>query len=175
MEIELTKKQKALKISLLTTSIVLSVIAALLFYYSVFINNSNSVKISINGGEPLFNEEGIGLEPGSFVEKEFSIKNEGTFSIYYRIYLENLSGTLVDVAEVMISSGDIILFSGPVKELIKDNAKSLDNSLGSKKERTLKIRFSLPSGIEKEIENGRLKFDICADATKSYNNENRSF
>ncbi|MBQ7339820.1 MAG: hypothetical protein IJW43_03065 [Clostridia bacterium] len=175
MESGLTKKQKVIKITLITTSIVLSVLALILSYYTIFVNNKDSVKINLNDGVKIFNEEWIELEPGYSVEREFFIKNEGTQKVYYKVYIENLSGTLVEATNVTISSGDIILFSGAVTELAKDNAQSLDSELNVNEKRILKIKFSLSEKVGNVKSNGKLKFDICAMATKADNNPDRIF
>ena len=55
------------------------------------------VKIELNNGQAIFDGTDINIEPGCSIRKDFTVENDSTVDIYYRLYLENVSGSLRDV------------------------------------------------------------------------------
>ena len=55
------------------------------------------VKIELNDGQTIFNETSLVVEPGYSVVEDFTVENTGTADAYYRLYLENVSGSLKDI------------------------------------------------------------------------------
>ena len=79
------------------------------------------VKIELNGGQTIFNEASLVVEPGYSVVEDFTVENTGTADAYYRLYLENVSGSLKDILVFDLYDGDQLIFSGKASELTRQN------------------------------------------------------
>lgn len=72
---------------------------------------TGTVKINLNDGQPVIRENEFTFEPGMTVKKDFFIENESTVSVYYKLYLENVTGDLADDLLITIKDNDKILCS----------------------------------------------------------------
>ena len=133
------------------------------------------VSINLNGGKPVIEDNEYLFEPGMTVEKPFYIGNEGSWDVYYKIYLNNVSGEFADLIEITILNGKTVLYEGTAQSLTRDRVSVVDDILLSGDRRHLTIRFHLPDTAEILEENGNLKFDFCADAVQIQNNSNKNF
>ena len=133
------------------------------------------------------------FEPGMTVVKAFTVTNESSCDVYYRLYLDELEGDLADVIEITItiddddndSSNDTILFSN-VKasnlsknsinddDFIKDNPNSIDE-LKEGKSKSYKIYFHYPSESNNSGQDKSLSFKLSVEATQTKNNTDREF
>ena len=52
------------------------------------------VKIVLNEGKLIFDENDFQMEPGRTLVKNFTVRNDSTVPVYYRLYLGNLQGAL---------------------------------------------------------------------------------
>ena len=82
---------------------------------------TGEVKLNLNDGEPIISEHEFLFEPGMTVKKDFFIRNESTWDVYYRIYFDNISGGLADVLDVTIKNGETVLYSGKPSELVRSS------------------------------------------------------
>ena len=133
------------------------------------------MKINLNNGEPVIREHEFLFEPGMTVEKEFFIENESTWDVYYRIYLDNVSGGLADVLTVTIRDGEKILYTGTASELTRQNVIAADDTLKIGQRRSLTVIFHYPEDKGNDTQNLDLTFTMCAEATQTKNNPNKLF
>ena len=148
-------------------------------YASVSVENNlfhtGKVKINLNDGKPVIREHEFIFEPGMTVKKDFFIENDSTWDVYYRIYLENVSGGLADVLEITVKDGDRALYSGTASELTQQNVTAADDTLKIGQKRNLTVYFHFPEDKGNETQNRDLTFTMCAEATQTKNNPNRLF
>ena len=150
-----------------------------LVYSTVAVDNNlfqtGTIKINLNGGQPVITEHEYLFEPGMTVEKEFFIENQGTWDVYYKLYFDNIEGGLSDVLDVAIRDGDRILFTGKIADLTKAKVGAADDILKLKERRELTISFRFPETAGNEVQNLYLSFDLKADAVQTKNNPQRLF
>lgn len=171
----------------LTGSIVTIVILAIclcittiaLVYATISVENNlfhtGKIAINLNDGKPVIEEHEFLFEPGMTVEKEFFLENDSTWDVYYRIYLDEISGGLSDVLEVTIKDGEKVLYTGTANNLIQSNVSAADDVLQLKERKVLKISFHFPEENGNEVKNMRLNFRLCAEATQTKNNPDKLF
>ena len=64
------------------------------------------VKIDLNGGQTIFDGSDWNVEPGQAIKKDFTLRNDSTVDVYYRLYLENVTGSLQECLVFEIYDGD---------------------------------------------------------------------
>lgn len=150
-----------------------------LVYASVSVENNlfhtGEVEINLNNGEPIIREYEFLFEPGMTVQKDFFIENESTWEVYYRIYLDNVSGGLADILTLTIKDGEKVLYSGTANELTKQNVSAADDTLKIGQRRNLTVIFHYPEDKGNNTQNLDLTFTLCAEATQTKNNPNKLF
>ena len=137
--------------------------------------HTGEIKINLNDGEPVISENEFLFEPGMTVKKDFFIENQSTWDVYYRLYLDNVSGELADVVQISIKDGDKILYSGTANELTKQNIVAADDILGIGQRRDLELVFHYPEDSGNDTQSRDLTFTVCADATQTKNNPDKLF
>lgn len=166
-------------IAIVALAVCLCITTFALVYASVSVENNlfhtGKVKINLNDGKPVIREHEFIFEPGMTVKKDFFIENDSTWDVYYRIYLENVSGGLKDVLEITVKDGDRALYSGTASELTKQNVTAADDILKIGQKRNLTVYFHFPEDKGNETQNLDLTFTMCAEATQTKNNPNRLF
>ena len=166
-------------IAIVALAVCLCITTFALVYASVSVENNlfhtGRVKINLNDGKPVIREHEFIFEPGMTVKKDFFIENDSTWDIYYRIYLENVSGGLADVLEITVKDGDRALYSGTASELTRQNVTAADDTLKIGQKRDLTVYFHFPEDKGNETQNLDLTFTMCAEATQTKNNPNRLF
>ncbi len=179
-----TKTQTAKKltggiVAIIVLAVCLVITTFALVYASVSVENNlfhtGTVKINLNDGKPVIQEHEFIFEPGMTVVKDFFIENESTWDVYYRLYLDNVSGGLADVLTVTIKDGDKVLYSGTAGELAQENAVAADDMLRIGQRRNLTATFYFPAERGNETQNLDLTFTMCAEATQTKNNPNKAF
>ena len=112
-------------IAIIVLALCLCVTTFALVYASVSVEDNlfhtGEVKINLNDGKPVIREHELIFEPGMTVKKDFFIENDSTWDVYYRLYLDNISGGLADVLTVTIKDGDKVLYTGTANELTRQN------------------------------------------------------
>lgn len=166
-------------IAIVALAVCLCITTFALVYASVSVENNlfhtGKVKINLNDGKPVIREHEFIFEPGMTVKKDFFIENDSTWDVYYRIYLENVSGGLKDVLEITVKDGDRALYSGTASKLTKQNVTAADDILKIGQKRNLTVYFHFPEDKGNEMQNLDLTFTMCAEATQTKNNPNRLF
>lgn len=178
-ETKTAKKLTGGIVAIVLLTVCLCITTFALVYASVSVENNlfhtGEVKINLNNGEPVIREHEFLFEPGMTVRKEFFIENESTWDVYYRIYLDNLSGGLADVLDITVRDGDKILYSGTASELTRQNVATADDTLKIGQRRNLTVTFYYPEEKGNDTQNLDLTFTMCAEATQTKNNPNKLF
>ncbi len=171
----------------LTGSIIAIVILAIclagttfaLTYYTVVVDENlfqtGIVKINLNDGKPVVEEQEFLFEPGMTVKKDFFLENQSTWDVYYRLYFDDIEGGLADVLEVSIRDKDTVLYSGKLSDMTRDKVGAADDILKLNERRELSIWFHFPEEAGNETQNLYLSFTIKADAVQTKNNPDKSF
>ena len=177
-----TKNSKRLTggiIAIIALDVCLCITTFALVYASVSVENNlfrtGEVKINLNDGQPVIREHEFLFEPGMTVKKDFFIKNDSTWDVYYRLYLDNVSGGLADVLTVTIKDGDKVLYSGTANELTRQNVVAADDTLKIGQRRNLTVVFHYPESSGNDTQKLDLTFTLCAEATQTKNNPNKLF
>ena len=178
-ETKTAKKLTGGIVAIIALAVCLVITTFALVYASVSVENNlfrtGEVKINLNDGEPVIREHEFLFEPGMTVKKDFFIENESTWDVYYRLYLDNVSGGLADVLEITVKDGDKVLYSGTANELTKKNVVAADDTLKIGQKRNLTVYFHFPEEKGNETQNLDLTFTMCAEATQTKNNPNKLF
>lgn len=173
------RKIRAGIITIILLSICLAVTTFALVYSIVEVDDNvfvtGSVRINLNDGKPVIEENEFIFEPGVTVEKTFFLENESTCDVYYRLYLENIEGGLAGVLDVTIKDGDTVIASGKASELVRENAKAADDILKMGERKELTIIFHFPEDAGNASQGLYLYFDLSADAVQTKNNPDGEF
>lgn len=177
-----TKTEKKLTggiVTIIVLSVCLCITTFALIWSSVSVENNlfhtGGVEINLNDGKPVIHENEFIFEPGMTVKKSFFIENKSTWSVYYKLYLDNVSGGLADVLEISIKDGEKTFYTGTAKELIRQNVTDADDILQIKEKKTLTVVFYFPKEKDNRTQKLDLTFTMCADATQTKNNQERHF
>lgn len=166
-------------IAIIILSVCLIVTTAALVYSSVAVENNyfraGEVKLNLNDGEPIISEHEFLFEPGMTVKKDFFIRNESTWDVYYRIYFDNISGGLADVLDVTIKNGETVLYSGKPSELVRSSVPAAEDILAVGERRELTVYFYFPKEAGNEAQISDFEFTVCAEATQTKNNPDKKF
>ena len=166
-------------IAIIILAVCLCITTIALVYASVSVENNlfrtGKVKINLNDGKPVIQEHEFLFEPGMTVVKDFFIENDSTWDVYYRLYLDNVSGGLSRVLTVTVKDGDKVLYFGTANELTRQNVVAADDTLKIGQKRNLTVYFHFPEDKGNETQNLDLTFTMCAEATQTKNNPNRLF
>ena len=181
-------KNKANTEARLTLGVMIAVVLLLslcvttyaLFYATVKVEDNyfktGIVSIDLNGGQPVITEDEYLFEPGMTVVKPFYIKNESTWSVYYKLYFENVEGGLADVLQIAILDDQgKVLYEGTANSLSRQNVAAADDLLLIGEKSDFTIRFHYPELSGNETQDQQLKFDLCADAVQEKNNPDKDF
>lgn len=178
-ETKTAKKLTGGIIAIVVLAICLCVNTYALVWATVSVDNNlfhtGSVKINLNDGNPVIQEHEFLFEPGMTVKKDFFIKNESTWDVYYRIYLDDVSGGLADVLTITVKDDDKVLYSDTANELTKQNVTASDDILGIGVRRDLTVYFHFPEEEGNSAQGLDLTFTICAEATQTKNNPYKLF
>lgn len=126
----------------------------------------------------LINENEFLFEPGISVEKNFFIENKSSDSVFYKIYFDNVSGSLEDelVITVKDSNGDIYYKGTPRNFVNNSELKVAKDPLEPNNNRHYyTISFHYPEECGNRGQGQVLEFDFCAKAVQTRNNTNREF
>lgn len=179
-----TKKNISKK---MTGSIMLAVILSIclcmttfaLVYATVSVDNNlfntGKVEINLNDGNPVISEHEFLFEPGMTVKKDFFIENNSSWSVYYKLYFDHVSGGLADVLEIAVKDDENTLYEGTASTLNRVDVQAVEEMLPIGEKKTLSVYFHFPENKGNDTQNSILTFDICADAVQAKNNPKRVF
>lgn len=171
----------------LTVSIIIAIFLGIclcvttfaLYYATVTVEGNyfktGIVSIDLNGGKPVIEEHEYLFEPGMTVEKDFYIKNESTWSVYYKLYFEEVKGGLADLLEITVLDGEKVLYQGTAASLTRANVVAADDILLAGERRDLKISFHFPEDGGNAAKSESLEFSFCAEAVQEKNNPGKEF
>lgn len=125
---------------------------------------AGEVKINLNDGKPVINENEFLFEPGMTVEKEFFLENQSTWDVDYKLYFDNIEGSLADVLDVTVLEGDNVLLAGKISELTRVNVGAADKVLRFNEHKNLTVLFHFPEDAGNSTQNQQLSFTVNADA-----------
>lgn len=166
-------------ITIIVLAICLCITTFALVYESVSVEDNTfhtgEVSINLNDGKPVIREHEFLFEPGMTVKKDFFIENDSTWDVYYRLYLDEVSGGLADVLTVTIQDGDRVLYSGTANDLTRENVAAADDVLKIGQRRELTVVFHYPETAGNSTQNLDLTFTLCAEATQTKNNPDKLF
>ncbi len=180
----MSKSKTEIKLTLTAASIFLIIIClvvtSLAITYSTVTIAQNSfstatVSINVNNDAPIINEEEFKFEPGATLKKDFFIMNTGTCSVYYKIYLQNITGDLADIIEIQILDGDEVLYSGTANQLTRYKVLAAEDTLAVGATKNLTMSFYYPPEEGNAGQEDKLYFDLTVDAVQVANNPDKSF
>lgn len=115
-------------------------------------------------------------EPGMRLVGNFTVKNDSTFAVYYRLRFTKVDGDLADVMQATIKTKEGSVLCGPytVKELT-DRSLFTVCELGAKSSVELQLELYFPEGTGNEAQNKTLSCELAADMTQKRNNPDKYF
>ena len=156
----------------------LSTTSMALVYHEVEIENNQfvtgKVSVCINDDQPIFDDD-MFFVPGMVVERDFTLRNDSTCDVYYRLYLTKVEGELAETLQVEVWSGETKLFSGTLAEMNGIKSEGADGTLAKGEEQIMTIVFSVPNDCTDALENCAVDFDLNADVVQTVNNPEGSF
>ena len=166
-------------ILLIVLSICLCLTTFALVYSMISLENNifktGVVSIDLNGGKPIIEDSELLFAPGMSEQKTFYIKSNSTCDVYYRVYFENVTGSLAPCLDVTILDGEDILYTGKASNLTQETTKTADREIAIGECRELTITFSFPKDQGEGLQSQHLTFDLRADAVQAKNNLDKAF
>ena len=160
-------------------AVCLTVTTFALVYAAVSVENNifrtGQVKLNLNDGVPGIQEDEFLFEPGMTVKRDFFIENDSTWDVYYRLYLDDVSGGLADVLDISVKCGDKVICSGTARELTAGNTAAADDTLAPGERRYITVYFYFPPEKGNEAQDKEMSFTVCAKAVQTKNNPGKLF
>lgn len=135
---------------------------------------TGKVSICLNDNQPVFDEE-ILFEPGMVIKKDFTLRNDSSCEVYYRLYFSDIVGDFANVLKVSVSDGDTVIFDGTLAELNGVKSEGANGLLKVSEERILTITFEVPDDGKNIIQGTTALFNLNAEAVQAVNNPNGVF
>jgi len=135
---------------------------------------TGKVSICLNDNQPVFDEE-ILFEPGMVIKKDFTLRNDSSCEVYYRLYFSDIVGDFANVLKVSVSDGDTVIFDGTLAELNGVKSEGANGLLKVSEERILTITFEVPDDGKNIIMETTALFNLNAEAVQAVNNPNGVF
>ena len=136
---------------------------------------SGYVKIDLNGGKLVFDNDDFNLAPSQSVTKPMSVKNLSSVPIYYRIYLKNINGGLSESISFNIYDGSNLIKTITLHNFDYKNALVSDESLAVNGEKLYTIEAFFNNSAGNTYNNSAVTFDFVAEAVQSQYNPNKEF
>lgn len=173
------KKLTGSIIAVIILAVCLCITTFALVWATVSVDNNlfhtGSVKINLNDGNPVIEEHEFLFEPGMTVKRNFFIENQSTWDVYYKLYFDNVQGSLADVLQITVEDGGRTLYQGTMAELNRADVGTADDILRLHERRELTVCFHFPEEAGNSTQNLTLTFDMCADAVQAKNNPYKLF
>ncbi len=147
----------------LSIIIILTLYLCLLAFIPAYAFSKDSVhRINLNDGKPVIEELASSFAPGDTVKRTFFIQNEGSTGLDYRLYFDGVEGSLKDVLEFTIKSGEDVLMTGKLKDYIRRKNLQKTGSLAPNERAYLTIEFHFPRDADSSYETSSIEFDFKA-------------
>lgn len=130
-------------------------------------SHNGDIYLNLNDGCPLIQEHEVLFQPGTIVEKEFFIENSSPDNVYYRLYLDDLSGALANVLTITIKDGCNILYCATADQLTSADTVNAIDILYAGQRKYLTVIFYFPEDEENETQNLSLQFTVHAEAVQA--------
>ena len=176
-------KNKKLQLNIVTLLLLclgLCITSFAISYTIIKIENNTfqtgGIDIDLNGNAPIIPE--CQMAPGMTVEKEFYIKNNGGWAVFYKLYFEEVKGDLADVLEITIyenGSPEKVLLNGKISDLINADELNIAGKLEVGQKQNLIASFHFLENAGNEYEDAMLEFKMSAIAVQTKNNPNKDF
>ena len=135
---------------------------------------TGAIDINLNNGCAAIDQKEFNLEPGMTIVKSFFLENSGQ-AAYYRIYFENIKGSLRQMVKVTLKEGADVLYSGTAADFTLRNAETAPNRIATGEKRWLQISFHLPYSCGNSAQGQTLSFVLTARAVQVKNNTDKTF
>lgn len=147
----------------LSIIIILTLYLGLLIFFTAYASTKDAVhRINLNDGEPVIEELSATFMPGDTIKRKFFIENEGSTKLDYRLYFDGVEGSLKDILEFTIKSGEDTLMTGKMKDYIKRKNLRKTGTLEPKERDYLTIEFHFPKDADSSYETSSIEFDLKA-------------
>lgn len=187
---ESTSKKVWISILVILLLFVMFVVTTYAFVASFVTSEGNlfetaKVDIDLNGGVPVFTEDSFKsepgepskyLEPGRMARRTFTVTNNSTIDVYYRLYLTDIVGSLQDVLTINIYDEDENLLYSALMSEMTDESPFVDETIlkmGETKNLIADVTMDPRSG--NIYQNEEVCFSMVADATQVRNNSEKIF
>ena len=104
------------------------------------------------------------------IKKDFTLRNDSSCEVYYRLYFSDIVGDFADVLKVKVSDGESVLFDGKLSELSGIKSEGANGLLKESEERILTITFEVSAAGTNTIQGTTALFDLNAEAVQAVNN-----
>lgn len=135
---------------------------------------TGKVSISLNDNQPVFAED-ILFEPGMVVEKEFTLRNDSSCDVYYRLYFSEVEGEFAEVLKVTVGDGENTIFQGTLAEMNGVKSEGAPGLLNEGESCRMKITFHVPEDCGNLMQGRTILFDLNAEAVQAVNNPDGLF
>ena len=156
----------------------LSITTLALVYDKVSVEDNyfatGTVSICLNDNQPIF-DEAILFEPGMVVKKEFTLRNDSTCDVYYKLYFSKLDGELAEALTVVVADGNNTIYRGALADMVEVKAEEAKGLLREGEERSMTITFYVPKECDNSIQDQTVWFDLQADVVQAVNNPDGLF
>lgn len=134
------------------------------------------VDINLNDGKAIIEKDEYLFEPGMTVEKTFFLENRSTWDVYYKLYFENVKGSLATVLTVAIrDDAGNTLWTGTPASLSQGAVSAAADALKMGETKYFTISFFFPPEKGNEAQSTDLSFKLSAQAVQAKNNPDRLF
>ena len=135
---------------------------------------TGTVSISLNDDQPVFQEDML-FEPGMVIKKEFTLQNDSTCDVHYRLYFTNVDGEFARALQVEVLDGETVLFEGTLADLNGEKSEGADGILREGEARDMTMVFRVPEDCGNGMQGQTILFDLNADAVQAVNNPHGLF
>lgn len=136
--------------------------------------------VSGNDGTKMY--DSLRMEPGMTIEKSFTVTNNSSCDIWYKLCFKEVKGDLAKLLDVTIknSSDNSVLYKGKAFDMTPDkekaaNEKWLTPSTDADKTKNYTITFHFPKDSGNEWGTKEMEFSLAVSAVQAKNNPNAEF
>lgn len=126
--------------------------------------------------------DSLRMEPGMTIEKSFTLTNNSSCDIWYKLYFKTVKGDLAKVLDVTIknNSDNSVLYEGKAVDMTTDKVKAANNkwltpSTDADKTKDYSITFHFPKDSDNEWKSKEMEFSLAVSAVQSKNNPKAEF